>query len=80
MKKIGIILFLIAFSISVKAQETKYQTKTNIHYYSEAVNKSDDYIKERCILDIYYPENSKDFPTVVWFHGGGLTQGEKEIP
>ena len=21
-----------------------------------------------------------NFPTIVWFHGGGLTGGEKEIP
>lgn len=80
MKKICIILFFVAFTVSIKAQETHYLTETNIHYYSEAVNKGDAYIKERCILDIYYPENTKDFPTVVWFHGGGLTEGRKEIP
>ncbi len=40
----------------------------------------DSYINERCILDIYYPKNQKGFSTVVWFHGGGLTQGSKEIP
>jgi hypothetical protein len=31
-------------------------------------------------LDIYYPENTKNFLTVIWFHGGGLTSGEKHIP
>lgn len=35
---------------------------------------------ERCKLDLYYPENAKDFPTVVWFHGGGLSGGSKFIP
>lgn len=80
MKKIFFILFLVAFSLSAKAQEIKYQTQENIQYYSEAIQKSDAYLKERCVLDIYYPENTKDFPTVIWFHGGGLTQGEKEIP
>ncbi|MDR6967087.1 acetyl esterase/lipase [Flavobacterium arsenatis] len=80
MKKVFIVAFLITFTLSIKAQETRYSTKTNLNYYSEKVNKSDAYINERCVLDIYYPENIKDFPTVIWFHGGGLTQGEKEIP
>jgi acetyl esterase/lipase len=39
-----------------------------------------DYEKERCKLDIYVPENIDGFTTVVWFHGGGLTAGEKSIP
>jgi acetyl esterase/lipase len=37
-------------------------------------------MKERCVLDLYYPENTADFITVVWFHGGGLTAGERFIP
>jgi acetyl esterase/lipase len=36
-----------------------------------------DYEKERCKLDLYLPKNKKDFPVVVWFHGGGLTGGQK---
>ena len=38
------------------------------------------YRKERCKLDIYYPKTRKPFKTLVWFHGGGLTGGEKYIP
>ncbi|MDX2432848.1 MAG: alpha/beta hydrolase, partial [Bacteroides sp.] len=38
------------------------------------------YIAERCVLDIYYPQTLEGFPTVVWFHGGGLTGGNKHIP
>ena len=30
--------------------------------------------RERCVLDLYLPEG-KGFPTLVWFHGGGLTEG-----
>ena len=52
----------------------------------------DEYAKERCKLDLYYPKsnNADDgegnigspatFATVVWFHGGGLTGGKKTIP
>ena len=73
-------LFLIAFRFISLAQETEYQTKLNVPYYNDSTNLSDEYIKERCVLDIYYPSNTKNFPTIVWFHGGDLTGGEKEIP
>ncbi|MEZ0273451.1 MAG: alpha/beta hydrolase [Roseimicrobium sp.] len=36
-----------------------------------------DYEKERCKLDLYLPKNKKDYPVIVWFHGGGLTGGQK---
>jgi acetyl esterase/lipase len=36
-----------------------------------------DYEKERCKLDLYLPPGEKGFPTLVWFHGGGLTGGSK---
>ncbi|MCR4824166.1 MAG: alpha/beta hydrolase [Bacteroidales bacterium] len=38
---------------------------------------SDPYVQERCLLDIYAPEGAEDLPVVVWFHGGGLTGGNK---
>ena len=36
-----------------------------------------DYEKERCKLDIYLPKDAKSFATLVWFHGGGLKNGNK---
>ena len=38
------------------------------------------YMKERCRLDVYYPKGKKEFATVVWFHGGGLSAGNREVP
>jgi acetyl esterase/lipase len=35
------------------------------------------YERERCKLDLYLPKEKKNFPVVVWFHGGGLTGGQK---
>ncbi len=61
-------------------QKTTYLLKENIPYYSEEAQNQNDYIAERCKLDIYYPENLKDYVTVVWFHGGGITGGNKFIP
>ena len=37
----------------------------------------DDYRRERCFLDVYYPENRKNVPVLIYFHGGGLTAGDK---
>ncbi|MWB95357.1 alpha/beta hydrolase fold domain-containing protein [Flavobacterium sp. GA093] len=80
MKKITFIISFILIGFSAVAQKTEYETKSNIQYYNTVVNKADSYINERCVLDIYYPKNSKNFATIVWFHGGGLTGGSKEIP
>ena len=80
MKKIILLLSFLFIGVSSFAQKLEYETKSNIQYYNAVINKSDPYINERCVLDIYYPKNSKGFATIVWFHGGGLTGGSKEIP
>lgn len=36
-----------------------------------------DYERTRCKVDLYLPDDAKDFAVVVWFHGGGLTGGDK---
>ena len=33
-----------------------------------------------CRVDIASPEGAKDAPVIVWFHGGGLTGGRRDIP
>jgi acetyl esterase/lipase len=82
MKKRIVIVFTLTFLItSVLAQEKiEYKTETAIPYYSEDVIKDNNYMKEKCVFDFYYPTNIKDFPTIVWFHGEGLTGGKREIP
>lgn len=72
------ILFLGAYFAS--AQETAYELKENISYYDRASQNADNYIKERCKLDVYYPKDTTNVSTIVWFHGGGLEFGEKHIP
>jgi len=81
-KNLLVILFLLAFqNANTWAQEADgYILKENILYRIESEAQKDPYIAERCRLDIYYPENAKDFITVVWFHGGGITGGNKYIP
>lgn len=70
---------LCLWSLSGVAQDSGYSLKTNIRYYTDS-GLNDKYLQEMCALDVYYPEKIKDFTTVIWFHGGGLTGGQKEIP
>ncbi|WP_156308735.1 alpha/beta hydrolase [Sphingobacterium endophyticum] len=71
-------ILILSVSISVLyAQNGKYELKENISY---AGSGADEYSKERCQVDVYYPKDKKDFVTILWFHGGGLTGGGKEIP
>jgi acetyl esterase/lipase len=57
-----------------------YETVRDILYRDGAEEELTDYMKERCRLDLYYPKDARDYPTVVWFHGGGLTSGERFVP
>lgn len=75
MKKLVSILFFSLCCTLMMAQET-YKTKKDISY----TVKTDSYAKERLKLDIYYPTDKKGCPVVIWFHGGGLTGGSKELP
>ena len=78
-----LVLFTCWLASLAPAQEApphlpRYKTDTNILYRSEGTLT--DYMRERCRLDVYYPAEAKAFPTVVWFHGGGLTDGNRSIP
>jgi len=57
-----------------------YKTKKKILYYDKKSAVLTKYMKNRCRLDLYYPKNYPNFPTVVWFHGGGLREGNGYIP
>ena len=76
MKKFWI-LILMAAAAFVSAAETK-----DLPYYDEDFPRTGnlEYLQERCKLDLSIPEGKKDFPTLIWFHGGGLSGGRKYIP
>lgn len=42
--------------------------------------KTDGYARTRCMLDISFPKDTVGCPVVVWYHGGGLTGGSKQLP
>lgn len=67
----------VASSAEPRPAKLEYATDNNISYYADA---RDEYQKEHCKLDVYYPKASKGYATVVWFHGGGLTAGARYFP
>lgn len=54
----------------------------NISYYDKEfpVSGNIEYLQARCTLDLRVPAKEKNFPTLVWFHGGGLSRGNKYFP
>ena len=77
MKKNCFLLLFLLCACLVQAQDT-YRTDKDVPYISGS--ETDAYRLERCKLDVYYPENKKDFSTIVWFHGGGMEGGSKFVP
>lgn len=77
MRKYYLLLLLLHAALVLHAQ-VSYKTVTDVSYVSP--DESDAYRRERCKLDVYYPEGATNCPTIVWFHGGGLEGGNKYIP
>lgn len=66
--------------ITRATEEPAYRVENNISYVQEGQADLSEYQRERCRLDVYYPEGETGFATVVWFHGGGLYGGNRQIP
>lgn len=73
MKRFFILSVLLLMATAISAQEYKFSR--DIIY-----NSVDEYASQMCRLDIAAPEGAKAAPVIVWFHGGGLTGGKKQIP
>ena len=74
-RKLLILCFSFALSAVIAQQ---YRTIKDLSYVS--AEEPSTYRREICKLDLYYPEGKQGFKTLVWFHGGGLETGRKEIP
>lgn len=72
-------LFLLyCNAVKLNGQTPQEQIVQNVPYYPSAEGLSP-YQKKMCTLDISVPDE-KNAPVIVWFHGGGLTSGQKELP
>ena len=73
MKRFFLLVVVTLMATALSAQEYKYNR--DIVY-----NSVDEYATQICRVDIASPEGATDAPVIVWFHGGGLTGGRRDIP
>lgn len=62
------------FAAAAAGRSETHRTETGIPYRSGTEEAG------ACLLDIHYPADGRDLPVIVWFHGGGLTEGSRTIP
>ena len=67
MKKLIVMCGALAAMVAGAAVET--ETERDIAYAAP----------ERCKLDVKWPKGATNFPTVAWFHGGGLVNGGRHF-
>lgn len=85
--RISALLILYLSAILTLSGQTAYTISRDLSYTS----KTDSLSRSRLKLDIHYPAKTStetgnqrgpetELPVIVWFHGGGLTGGEKFLP
>lgn len=74
---LGLILGFAQWLVTASAVAEEIVVERDIAYRS---NANDDYARSRCKLDLYLPKAREGFATIVWFHGGGLQEGDKATP
>lgn len=86
-RKLAAVLLMVTATVggwaapaAVAPAPKEYKLVKDIPYYSEKTTGLDAYQQERCRLDVYFQVGGKNLPVVVWFHGGGLTGGNKAFP
>ena len=75
MNRLVRLLAILAFT-GLEAGELR--TLRDIAYKDDVVSQTP-YEHERCKLDLTLPADAKGFPTYVWFYGGGLKNGGKDL-
>jgi acetyl esterase/lipase len=75
---VPLIWFLLMGDLHGTQTPLRHETVESIPY--REMSGADVATKERCLLNIHYPPGSQDLPVVIWFHGGGLTEGKPLIP
>lgn len=68
---------LIGFA-NLSAAEDAMRSIPGISYYPAEKHVQDP--EKRCVVDLKVPAGQQGFATLVWFHGGGLTGGNRDFP
>ncbi len=70
-----VLLLLVASASADDLGKSQVEVMLDVPYKTgEALTE---YEQQRCRLDVYLPKGKKNFPTLIWFHGGGLKNGDK---
>ena len=75
MNRLVRLLAILAFK-GLEAGELR--TLRDIAYKDDVISQTP-YEQARCKLDLTLPADAKGFPTYVWFYGGGLKNGGKDL-
>ncbi|MDE6007632.1 MAG: alpha/beta hydrolase [Muribaculaceae bacterium] len=74
--RFSILIVWIVFGTLSCLSSSPYITNVDIPYSQ----KQDSLSQKRLKLDIHHNKELNNLPVIVWFHGGGLTSGNKFIP
>jgi carboxylesterase type B len=71
---VDVMMVLVALGLYAPPAEDKYERHADIAYRTDK-----DADKVRHTLDVYVPKGKKDFPTVLFVHGGSWKSGNKNL-
>lgn len=54
--------------------------ETDLFYLDIPLEDASEAQRDRCRLDVYYPAGGGRAAVIVWFHGGGFTEGVRGVP
>jgi len=74
---LALVLICTSFSFAKDGPAQTTVTRVRDLAYKEGPALTE-YERSRCKLDLYLPEKGRNVPVLVWFHGGGLTEGSKD--
>ena len=72
------VLAVLSAACSTEAAELVVDREIS-YLEGEERASADAYRLARCVVDVERPQNAKGLPVLVWFHGGGLTAGDKHF-
>lgn len=79
MKRLWLLLLVsVLFGTPLAAQTSACRTLRDIAYREGGDPAAG--LDSLCRLDLCYPTDRTGFATLIWFHGGGLTSGRRELP